>query len=279
MAFISIRLDILPAVAVRNESAPPEVWRALGHDLRWRLLTELSRTDQRVNELVEGVGEPQNLVSYHLGVLKRARVVSERRSSADGRDIYYHLDLERLGSELGGAAATLHPTLRPNTPSAGAEHDSHRGAPRVLFLCTGNSARSLIAEAIVRERWAGVLQAFSAGPRPAGVHPLTLEVLRDAGIDIQSLRSKGLDEVADLEFDYVITLCDIAREECPPLPGNPEYMHWSLPDPAAVTGTLDKRRAAFRSTVSELTERIGQLVQLIAATHPAKKSLVGGRHR
>lgn len=247
--------------------------------MRWRLLTVLSRTDQRVNELVDGVGEPQNLVSYHLGVLKRARLVSERRSSADGRDIYYHLDLERLSSELGGAAAALHPTLRPNAPSAGSEHDSHRRAPRVLFLCTGNSARSLIAEAIVQERWAGVLQAFSAGPRPAGVHPLTLEVLRDTGIDCRGLRSKGLAEVARLEFDYVITLCDIAREECPPLPGSPEYMHWSLPDPAAVAGALEKRRAAFKSTVSELIERIGQLVQLVAASGPARKSLVGGRHK
>ena len=266
-------------MAVGKESAPPEVWRALGHDLRWRLLTALSRTDQRVNELVEGVGEPQNLVSYHLGVLKRAHVVSERRSSADGRDIYYHLDLERLGSELGGAAAALHPTLRPDTPSASGEHDSHRRAPRVLFLCTGNSARSLIAEAIVQERWAGVLEVFSAGPRPAGIHPLTLEVLADMGIANKGLRSKGLDEVAHLAFDFVITLCDIAREECPPLPGSPEYMHWSLPDPAAVTGTLEKRRAAFRSTVSELIERSGQLVQLIGASRPAKKSPVGGRYR
>lgn len=162
--------------------------------------TVLSRTDQRVNELVGGVGEPQNLVSSHLGVLKRAHVASERRSSADGRDIYHHLDLERLGYELGGAAATLHPTLRPNAPSAGAEHDSDRRAPRVLFLCTGNSARSLIAEGIVQERWPGVLRAFRAGPRPAG-----------------------------------------------------------LPDPAAVTGSQNKQRAAFRSNASELIERIGQL--------------------
>ena len=99
------------------------------------------------------------------------------------------------------------------------------------------------------------------------------------GIGARGLRSKGLDEVAHLEFDYVITLCDIAREECPPLPGSPEYMHWSLPDPAAVTGSLEKRRAAFRSTVSELTERIGQLAQLVAARGPARKSSVGGRPR
>lgn len=99
------------------------------------------------------------------------------------------------------------------------------------------------------------------------------------GIGSKGLRSKGLDEVAHLEFDYVITLCDIAREECPPLPGSLEYMHWSLPDPAAVMGTLEKQRAAFRSTVRELMERSGQLVQLVTASRPAKKSPVGGRHR
>ena len=266
-------------MAIGKLSAPPEVWRVLGHDLRWRLLTVLSRTDQRVNELVDRVGEPQNLVSYHLSVLRQARLVSERRSSADGRDIYYQLNLDRLGSELGGAAAALHPSLWSDTPSGSEGRHRHRPITRVLFVCTGNSARSLIAEAIVRERGAGEVEAFSAGPRPAGVHPLALEVLREMGIATKGLRSKGLDEVAPLEFDYVITLCDIAREECSPLPGRPEHMHWSLPDPAAVIGRMDSRKAAFRLTANELVDRISHLMPLIAANEPAKKSQVGGRYR
>lgn len=250
----------------------------LGHELRWRLLTVLSRTDQRVNELVDRVSEPQNLVSYHLGLLKRSRLVSERRSSADRRDIYYRLNLDRLGAELAGAAAALHPSLRPNGATASTERIA--GQPgRILFVCTGNSTRSLMAEAILRERGGPPLEAFSAGPRPAGAHPLALGALREIGIETKGLRSKGLDEIAHVEFDYVITLCDIAREECPPLPEGPEYIHWSLPDPAAVTGRMDRRRAAFRLTANELADRIGHLVQLIAANEPASKSPVGGRHR
>ena len=265
-------------MAVGNPAAPPELWRVLGHDLRWRLLSLLSRTDQRVNELVDRLGEPQNLVSYHLGILKRAHLVSERRSSADGRDVYYHLNLTRLGSELGDAASTLHPTLESGPRADAAMPHLPLRAARVLFLCTGNSARSLIAEAIVTGRGGAGLEAYSAGPRPAGVHPLTIEVLREMGFGAKGLRSKGLNEVAGVEFDYVITLCDVAREECPPVLGSPEYMHWSLPDPAAVTGPIARRRAAFRSTASELSNRIGQLTQLIAASAPAKKSLVGGTH-
>ena len=273
----SKQFDIIRLMPTPSAKAPEAVW-LLGHDVRWRLAQHLSRSDHRVSELVEAVGERQNLVSYHLGLLRGAGLVSERRSSYDSRDVYYSLNLGDVRDGLDQALAGLHPALieprLETTPAAAKEWRQQR----LLFLCTGNSARSLIAEAIVRERWSGVLQAFSAGPRPAGVHPLTLEVLRDTGIDSKGLRSKGLAEVDRLEFDYVITLCDIAREECPPLPGSPEYMHWSLPDPAAVAGTLEKRRAAFKSTASELIERISQLVQLVAASGPARKSLVGGRH-
>lgn len=250
----------------------------MGHDLRWRLLRELSRSDQRVNELIDRVREPQNLVSYHLGLLRRSSLVSERRSSADGRDIYYHLNLDRLDPQLIAAAAALHPSLGGQTPSSTTKrHEELRG--RVLFICTGNSARSLIAEAMLRARVGGVLEAFSAGPKPAGVHPLALEVLSEMGIATTGLRSKGLDGVAGLKFDCVVTLCDIAREECPPLAGSPEYIHWSLPDPAAVVGPIDKRRAAFRSTANELADRVERLVQLMAAGQPKEKSRVGGNKR
>lgn len=265
-------------MAARTVSGPPELWRVLGHDLRWRLLALLSRSDQRVNELVDKVHEPQNLVSYHLGLLKRSSLVNERHSSADGRDVYYHLNLDRLGSELAAAATALHPSLRLNATPQPLER--RLGQPRrVLFICTGNSARSLIAEAIVRERGGGTLEAFSAGPRPAGVNPFALEILHEMGIGTRGLRSKELGEVVGVHFDYVITLCDIAREECPPLAGSPEYLHWSLPDPAAVTGPIDKRRAAFRSTASELADRIGLFMQLGAPNEPTKKFRVGGKSR
>ena len=258
--------------------APEAIW-LLGHDIRWRLAQQLSHSDHRVSELVEAVGERQNLVSYHLGLLRRAGMLSERRSSHDSRDVYYSLNLGGVRDGLDQALTGLHPALTvrrlATTPAAVKE----RPRPRLLFVCTGNSARSLIAEAIVRERGSGAVEAMSAGLRPAGVHPLALEALRDMGIASKGLRSKGLEEVAHLQFDYVITLCDIAREECPPLPGSPRYMHWSLPDPATVTGRMDSRRAAFRLAANELANRIGHLMQLIVANEPAKKSPVGGRYR
>lgn len=249
----------------------------LGHDIRWRLAQQLSHGDHRVSELIEAVGERQNLVSYHLGLLRRAGMVSERRSSHDSRDVYYRLNLGGVRDGLDQALTGLHPALTVQRPPTAPAAAKKRPRSRLLFVCTGNSARSLIAEAIVRERRSEAVEALSAGPRPAGVHPLALEVLREMGISSKGLRSKGLEEVAHLEFDYVITLCDIAREECPPLPGSPRYVHWSLPDPAAVTGRMESRRAAFRLAADELADRISHLMQLVAASGPARKPPVGGR--
>ena len=265
-------------MSVGRPAAPPDVWRLLAHDLRWRLVTSLARTDQRVNELVEKLGEPQNLISYHLRLLRQSRLVSERRSSADGRDIYYHLNLGQLALKLGGAAAALHPSLGSRVSPQSAKGGAVIRPARVLFICTGNSARSQIAEAVLREQSHGEVEVQSAGPAPAGVHPLALEVLSELGIRTSHLRSKGLEEVAQIHFDLVISLCDIAREECPPLAGKPEYVHWSLPDPAAVSGSLDRRRTAFRSTANELIDRIGHLLhELAVAATPPEESLVGGK--
>jgi ArsR family transcriptional regulator, arsenate/arsenite/antimonite-responsive transcriptional repressor / arsenate reductase (thioredoxin) len=231
----------------------PLLLRMTAHPLRWALLTELASSDRRVRELVAAVGEPQNLVSYHLRLLRTAGLVVARRSSFDGRDSYYHLDLARCATAFGDAATALHPALAPG----------ERGWPRgrsVLFLCTGNSARSPMAEALLRRRSGGQVDVASAGSRPKpALHPNTARVLRkEYGIDLEPRQPQSLDAVAGRRFDYVITLCDKIRE-VPRDHGSAVTMHWSLPDPAAAADTDRATYPEFRRVARELDTRIGFL--------------------
>ena len=253
------------ATAGHGESSPPRFLRLAGHPLRWRLLSELARSDRRVGELCELAGRRQNLVSYHLRQLRDGGLVSMRRSAADGRDSYYILDLARCGELLSGAGASLHPALAP-TPRRRARRE--RGAPlaRVLFLCTGNSARSQIAEVLAGQLSGGAVIAMSAGSHPKPLHPNAVRVMRERGIDIAGRRSKHLGEFADRRFDYVISLCDRVREVCPEFPGGPELIHWSIPDPGREPGTDEETLPAFERTAAELSTRIDFLIEAIDPT-------------
>jgi ArsR family transcriptional regulator, arsenate/arsenite/antimonite-responsive transcriptional repressor / arsenate reductase (thioredoxin) len=132
-----------------SEGSPPRFLRLAGHPLRWLLLSELARSDRRVGELCELAGRRQSLVSYHLRQLRDGGLVSLRRSAADGRDTYYVLDLVRCGELLASAGVALYPGLAPTTR---AHVGRKRGSTlaRALFLCTGNSARSQMAEAFCK---------------------------------------------------------------------------------------------------------------------------------
>jgi ArsR family transcriptional regulator, arsenate/arsenite/antimonite-responsive transcriptional repressor / arsenate reductase (thioredoxin) len=215
-----------------------------------------------VQELTGLVDEPQNLVSYHLGKLRAAGLVSAQRSSADGRDSYYTVDLTRLRDLLTATGAALHPALG-QAPS----HPARRGRAtvRVLFLCTGNSGRSPMAEALLRARSEGTVEAHSAGSHPKPLHREAVRVLRDEyGIDIAGRHPKHLRAYARRRFDRVITLCDRVREICPEFPGAPETIHWSIPDPVGgQRGDDAARYEAFERTAAELDSRIGFLLGAI----------------
>lgn len=127
---------------------------------------------------------------------------------------------------------------------------------RVLILCTGNSARSQMAEGLLRHDASNGFEVASAGVEPTRVRPEAVEVMSEIGIDISAHRSKSVDEFAGQEFDYVITVCDNANEHCPIFPGNTKRIHWSFDDPAVVEGDDDIKLRAFRRTRDEIRHRL-----------------------
>lgn len=249
---------------------PPDVLGLLSDPVRWQIVQELGASDRRVGELVARVGRPQNLVSYHLAELRKAGVASARRSSADGRDVYYRVELTRCRDLLADAAGSLHPGLSMVSPP---ERDLRiPGRPRLLFLCTGNSARSQIAEALAAHRSNGQVTAASAGSHPKPLHPNAVRVLAERGIDISTRSSKPLARYARRRFDRVVTLCDKVREVCPELPGAPIASHWSIPDPAASGPDDDATYPAFVRVADDIEERVALLLADLAvlAASPRK---------
>jgi ArsR family transcriptional regulator, arsenate/arsenite/antimonite-responsive transcriptional repressor / arsenate reductase (thioredoxin) len=242
----------------------PRFLRLLAHPVRWRLLRELVQSDRAVWELTQLLGERQSLVSYHLGQLRGGGLVRSRRSSADRRDSYYAVDLARCGEELQAAGGALHPALwlvpKPSTPRSPGHA---RRRPRILFLCTGNSARSQIAEALLEQMSDRTIEAASAGSNPKPLHAHAVRVMKTRGIDISTNRTKHLDEFLRQRFDFVITLCDRVREVCPEFPSHPDVVHWSMPDPALEGPSERATVPAFERTADELETRIRFLLQLL----------------
>ncbi|MGW6405238.1 arsenate reductase/protein-tyrosine-phosphatase family protein [Streptomyces sp. NPDC055134] len=248
-----------------SDPAAPAFVQLAAHPLRWKLLAELAASDYRVRELVERVGQPQNLVSYHLRLLRGGGLVTARRSSFDARDSYYHLDLQQCAHALAHAGTALHPALgfapAPSPPPS--PRPARR--PAVLFACTGNSARSPIAEALLRHRTDGRVEVTSAGSHPKPrIHPDAVQVLREQhGIDISGQRPRHLDTLLGRRFDYVISLCDKVREVCPDFGDQPRLVHWSIPDPAAASGSGPVGYPAFVRTAAEIDTRIRYLLPLL----------------
>jgi protein-tyrosine-phosphatase/DNA-binding transcriptional ArsR family regulator len=248
-------------LSIMVTDAPPAFLLLAAHPLRWRLLSELARSDRMVHELTTRLGEAQNLISYHLGKLRNARLVVAKRSSADRRDTYYGLDLPRLADQLEAAGGALHPGLRLTPQPQGAVV---MAPANVLFLCTGNSARSPMAAALAQARSGGAIKAVSAGSHPRPLHPNALKVMGDAyGLDLTAHRPTHLDSLLGQDFDWVISLCDRVREVCPEFPGQTETVHWSIANPA--TGEADALTyPQFEKTAAELASRIDFLLAMLA---------------
>jgi len=131
----------------------------------------------------------------------------------------------------------------------------------VLIICTGNSCRSQIAEGLMRQHGGDSVEVHSAGTHPAGmIHPMAIETMMEHGIDISTQRSKSISEFDGLRFDYAITVCDDAKQECPFFPGAKNHLHWSTPDPSFVSGTSEKRKESFKQTIQMLEGRIQDLL-------------------
>jgi ArsR family transcriptional regulator, arsenate/arsenite/antimonite-responsive transcriptional repressor / arsenate reductase (thioredoxin) len=253
----------------------PPVLGVLAHDLRWTIVSLLVAGDLRTGELVARTGQAPSLVSYHLARLRDAGLVSVRRSTADGRDSYHTLDLDAIGGAVAGMASQIHPALLAEAGAlpteagalpteAGARQAGPAGPPaRVLFICSGNSARSPMAEGWLNHLGGDRVTARSAGISPGSVHPLAVAAMAEQGVDISGHRPTHFSEFADDSFTRVITLCDRARENCGELPREAAAVHWSIPNPAqAHPPDLD----AFRVTSRELQTRIRYLLPVLTGT-------------
>lgn len=228
--------------------------KLLADETRWRLLQALRNGDHVVGELVDATGLPQNLVSYHLGVLRQAGLVQLHRSDADGRANYYGLDLGALTAVYRQLGADLALPLLPRAEAL--------PTVTVVFLCRANSARSQIAEGWLRALSGGRLTVRSAGTQPARLHPMAEQVMAEVGVDIGHHQSKHVDTLAQLAPDIVVTVCDIAREECAVWLQAGVRLHWSIADPVSVANAEERLRA-FRAVRDELRQRVEGLLQLI----------------
>lgn len=247
----------------------------LGHPGRlavFRLLMRFAPQGARPTEIAGALGLKQNTLSHHLADLTACGLVSVSRQ---GRSLFYAVDLAVTEDLIGylaldvgrGRPDLLAPLLLAHkdadpmtTPDRDTDFD-------VLFICSGNSARSIFAEALLRDLGRGKFQAFSAGTRPGTeLNPFALEVLRRNGHDITGLRSKHVSEFQkpdSIGMDFVFTVCDTAAaEECPPWPGQPITGHWGLPDPVKATGTEAERALVFAQTYAALRRRIMTFVEL-----------------
>jgi ArsR family transcriptional regulator, arsenate/arsenite/antimonite-responsive transcriptional repressor / arsenate reductase (thioredoxin) len=256
-----------------------EALTALGHPGRlavFRLLARRAPGGVRPGEMIAALGLKPSTLSVYLAALERAGLIVSKR---DGKSILYRIDLNEVGQLIAYLVADCcrgRPELCLPL-AAGALQRLEGETPvgdrpfNVLFICTGNSARSIMAESILRKDGVGSFRAYSAGSRPKGaVNPFALKVLQSYGYPVDGLASKSWDEFVQAgapRMDFVLTVCDnAAGEACPLWPGQPITAHWGIEDPAAVEGSdIDKERA-FVTAFRYLKNRVSLLVSLPTAS-------------
>ncbi len=242
----------------------------LGHPDRlavFRLLMRFAPRGVRPTEMAEVLKLKQNTLSHHLADLASSGLV---RAERQGRSLFYSVDLDRAEAILGYLALDVgraRPDLVSPLLSAAREAPMQSSGFNVLFICSGNSARSIFAEALLRDLGKGRFHAFSAGTRPGtALNPFALEVLGRNGHATADLRAKHIGEFQQqgaAVMDFVFTVCDAAAaEECPPWPGQPITGHWGLPDPVRATGTDAEKALVFAQTYAALRRRIAAFVEL-----------------
>lgn len=244
----------------------------LGHAGRlsvFRLLMRHAPQGVRPTEIAAALDIKQNTLSHHLMDLERAGLISSTRA---GRSLFYAVDLAQAGTLVTylvddccrGRPDICAPLF---APKATRHHGQETEMFNVLFICTNNSARSIFAEAVLNDLGKGRFRAYSAGTTPRGTpHPRALDLLRQAGLPIEGLRSKDLTEFEGADaphMDFVFTVCDrAASEECPPWPGHPLSAHWGIPDPVKETGTEAEQALAFADALAALRRRIAAFTAL-----------------
>jgi protein-tyrosine-phosphatase/DNA-binding transcriptional ArsR family regulator len=251
--------------------AASQAFATLGHPDRlavFRLILRFAPRGVRPTEIAAALGLKPNTLSHHLADLTASGLVRVERA---GRSLFYSADLDKTEALIGYLAFDLG-RGRPDllSPLLAAHKDANPMQDTdfdVLFICSGNSARSIFAEALLRDLGRGKFQAFSAGTRPnTQLNPFALEVLQRNGHDVSGLRSKHISEYQQpgaIAMDFVFTVCDTAAaEECPPWPGQPITGHWGLPDPVKAEGTDAEKALVFAQTYGALRRRIAAFVEL-----------------
>ena len=244
-----------------------ELLAALGHESRlsvFRLLVEAGPEGINASAIGEKLGLAPATLSFHLAHLSRVGLIVGRQ---DGRFIYYSADYDTMDGLLSFLTSNCCQGKSDCLPRTDSMKTLNERIFNVLFLCTGNSARSILAEVILNHVGKGRFRAYSAGSHPAGsINPFALEILKQQGMLTDDLRSKNWDEFSGPDaprLDFVITVCDkAAGEACPVWPGQPMTAHWGIEDPAAVEGDDDMKRRAVTKAFREMSTRISLFTSL-----------------